>query len=203
MKIVNILAVLFFISAFDVAFAQQQISVPKGDMPVLIDGRFSVKEWHDAIEVDIESSAKLYLKRLKNDVFIGIKSANALRYIDLFLLDSENRLYNLHASMQIGERLLTDDFWTDEKPAWRWGNHVDWIASEAKIDGSKNKDLPLAERFFAYDGTEFQIRRSRFPGKHWRIRIEVKDFAGELPDIVFPSGTGRKDTAKWAILKLP
>lgn len=198
----GILSVLFLLGAFNTALGQQKINVPKGGDPVLIDGRFSADEWRDAKEITFGSSATLYVKQFKNHVFIGVKSAAGTpRYVDLFLLDSENRIYNLHASMQIGERFLSGNLWTDEKPPWRWGNHTDWIASEAKINSDKNKDLPLAERFFPYDGTEFQIRRSRFPGKLWRIRIEIRDFAGQLPDIVFPSDAGRKEIEKWAVLK--
>ncbi len=201
MRKVAILSGLFFILIFKIAaHAEPLISVPQGGLPVLVDGRFSADEWRDAKEINFDVSAKLYVKQFKNHVFIGIRSTGATRYADLFLLDSENRLYNLHASMQIGERLLTDNTWTDKKPAWNWGNHVDWIASEAKLDSTKSKDLPLAMRFFGYDGMEFQIRRSRFPGKWWRVRIEIRDFAGELPDIVFPDKAGRKEIEKWAVL---
>jgi hypothetical protein len=104
--------------------------------------------------------------------------------------------------MQIGERLLTGNSWTDSEPAWRWGNHIDWIASEAKIDPHKDRDLPLAERFIPYDGMEFQLRRSRFGGKQWRVRVEVRDFTGRLSDIIFPGGSERRNASRWTILNL-
>ncbi len=85
----------------------------------------------------------------------------------------------------------------------RFGHEiVDWIASEAKIDSSKDKNLPLAERLFDREGAEFQIRRSRFTGKQWRLRVEVRDFNGKLPDIVFPAASTRENIEEGAVLKL-
>ena len=91
---------------------------------------------------------------------------------------------------------------TDADPSITWGNQVDWTANEAKPDPRKNRSLPMVERLFAREGIEFQLRRSRFAGDEWRLRIEVRDFAGERADIVFPKDSARKDTSHWAILRL-
>jgi hypothetical protein len=120
----------------------------------------------------------------------------------MFLTTGDNKLYNLHASFQLGERLLAGDAWNDSSPSNNWGNHVDWIANEAKMNEEKSANLPIAERLFPYDGWEFQIRRSRFVGKEWRIRIEVRDFAGQRPDTIFPELSERKNPARWAVLSL-
>jgi hypothetical protein len=75
--------------------------------------------------------------------------------------------------MQIGERILQDTSWTNESPVWRWGNHIDWIASESKIDPSLSRDLSFDQRLYPSDGVEFQIRRSCFKGELWSIRVEI------------------------------
>lgn len=200
----KILILLFLTCAFGYAHAQQIIKVPKGDgTPVLTDGKFSSEEWRDAITVAAAPSVKLYLKQFRNNVFIGVNmETESPSYVDIFLQTGDNQLYNLHASAQIGERLLTGDAWTDTNPPPRWGNHVDWIANEAKVDSDKTRDLPFPKKLFPYAGMEFQLRRSRFTGKSWRIRIEVRDFVGQSPDIVFPNGSERKNTTRWAILNL-
>ena len=117
----------------------------------------------------------------------------------MFLLTGSNELYDLHASMQIGERLLTGNAWTDREPAWRWGNHVGWIANEAKYDSTKDRSLPDKEKGFPYEGKEFHLLRSRFTGKQWRLRVEVR---GSSEDIAFPADSERMNTARWAILQL-
>jgi hypothetical protein len=181
--------------------AQQTIKVPEGNSnPVLIDGIFSKDEWQDAATVKVNDSVTLYLKQFRGHVFIGVKTNTTYpAYVDMFLLTAGNELYNLHASMQIGERLLTGNAWTDREPAWRWGNHVGWIANEAKYDSTKDRSLPDKEKVFPYEGKEFQLLRSRFTGKQWRLRIEVR---GSSEDIPFPANSERRQTASWAILRL-
>ena len=195
---------LFLACAFSHGQAQQVIKVPQGNgTPVLIDGKISVGEWRDAAVITAAPSIKLYLKHFRGHVFIGLKMETASpSYVDMFLVTGDNQLFNLHASMQIGERLLRDDAWSDISPPNHWGNHVDWIANEAKIDAEKDRSLQISKRLFPYDGMEFQLRRARFVGKQWRIRIEVRDFAGEVPDTIFPRISERKKTASWAILSL-
>jgi len=183
------------------ASGQQAIKVPEGNSnPILIDGIFSKDEWQGAATVKINDSVNLYLKQLGGHVFIGVKMDTSYpAYVDMFLLTGSNELYNLHASMQIGERLLTGNAWTDREPTWRWGNHVGWIANEAKYDSTKDRNLPDKEKVFPYEGKEFHLLRSRFPGRQWRLRIEVR---GSSQDIVFPADSERMQTVRWAILQL-
>ncbi|MCA1568133.1 MAG: hypothetical protein LC803_21310 [Acidobacteria bacterium] len=183
------------------ASAQQTLKVPEGrGSPVLIDGIFSRDEWQNATTVKADDSVMLYLKQFRGHVFIGVKTATSYpAYVDMFLLTGLNELYNLHASMQIGERTLTSSLWTDGVPSWRWGNHVGWIANEAKYDSTKDRSLPDKEKVFPYEGKEFQLLRSRFTGKQWQMRVEVR---GSTPDLVFPAESERRSSARWLILQL-
>src|SRR4028119_876642 len=154
------------------ASAQQTVKVPEGHgNPVLIDGIFSRDEWQDAATVKVNDSVTRYFKQFRGHVFIGVKTATSYpAYVDMFLLIGSNELYNLHASMQIGERTLTGNAWTDGEAPWRWGNHVGCIANETKYDSIKDRSLPDKEKVFPYEGKEFQLLRSRFTGKQWRMR---------------------------------
>ena len=185
-------------------FSQQVLKVPKSDSaPVLIDGIFSVGEWQGSTVASISPSVTLYLKQRKGHVYVGVEMKTpSPSYVDLYLLTDENQLYNLHASMRVGERWLKDSVWDDNKPVWRWGNNIDWIANSAKLDEAKSSNLPFLDRLYSYDGMEFQIHRARFQGKRWRVRIEVRDFAGQAPSIVFPAASTRTDFTGWAVLKL-
>jgi hypothetical protein len=75
------------------------------------------------------------------------------------------------------------------------------MANEAKVDATQPADRPFATRLFPADGTEFQIRRSRFPGTRWRLRVEALGFASAAPPDVFPRHATRAP-ATWAVLDL-
>lgn len=185
------------------AWAQQTVKISEASSsssPILIDGMFSKDEWQDARTVKVNDSVTLLFKQFKGHVFIGVKTDTPYpAYVDMFLQTENNELYNLHASMQIGERRLTGDSWTDREPAWRWGNHVGWIANESKYDQTKDRSLPDKEKVFPFEGREFQLLRSRFAGKIWKLRVEVR---GSTEDVVYPVNSQRTETASWLILRL-
>lgn len=151
------------------------------------------------------STHALFEPMLRQVLFAALAVATgtrAPRPVDIFLEDAAGRVHQLHASAQIGERALADTLWGDwDNPAWRWGNHVDWIANEAKVDSAQPAGLPFSARAYPADGTEFQIRRSRFPGGRWRIRVDVGLFSGNGDTCTFPNGAGRGPST-WAVLEL-
>ena len=183
--------------------ATSVVTVPTGGpTPVLLDGQLTPGEWDDARTVRLTDSLRLLLKQVHGHVFLAVAPGGRVpRGIDIFLADSTGRVHQLHASAQIGERALEDTLWTDATPAWRWGNHVDWMANEAKVDATQPADRPFAARLFPADATEFQIRRSRFPGTRWRLRVEALVFASGAPPDVFPRDATR-DPATWAVIDL-
>jgi hypothetical protein len=92
---------------------------------IIIDGFFLNEEWSDAKIIDISKNNTLYLLQNEDYVFIGIKNDEIIkRYIDLYLVN-ETYTINLHASMQLGERILIDS-WDDSTPKWHWGNNMGW-----------------------------------------------------------------------------
>jgi hypothetical protein len=186
------------------ALAPRVIRVPEGrPTPVLLDGQLSPGEWADALAVPVSGSIRLLVKQTGGYVFIAVATASRVpRPIDIFLEDAAGALHQLHASMAIGERALADTLWGEgDRPAWRWGNHVDWMANEAKTDSQRPTTLPFSARLFPADGTEYQIRRSRIPGARWRIRVDVGAFPGTEGTHTFPSGAGRAPSS-WAVVEL-
>jgi hypothetical protein len=204
MKSFTALIVLVTVAAFRSVNGQETLKVPQGNgTPVMIDGKFSDGEWQDAAVKEIAPSIHLYLKQYKGNVFLGLKATTPFKaYVDLFLCPEAGKLFNLHASMQLGERVLSGNDWTDTEPPTQWGNETDWTASRSKFDPLKDRELPVTERLFPYDGKEFQLRRARFKGRRWRVRIEVRDLAGTHPTIAFPSNSERFKTDRWAVLNL-
>jgi hypothetical protein len=179
------------------------IRVPQGTAtPVLLDGQRSAGEWDDARAIPIDGGVRLLVKQHGGHVYLAVATGTRVsRPVDVFLHDGDGRTQVLHASMQIGERALPDTLWTDTTPAWRWGNHVDWMANEAKPDAWQPRERPFSARLFPADLTEFQIRRSRFPGRTWRVRVEVGAFPGTEGEYRYPQRASR-DPATWAVLQL-
>lgn len=192
-----------FLSARSVA-GQQSIRVPVGKpVPVLLDAHLSPGEWDDAAVVPMADSVRMLVKQVGGHVFVAITSgARVPRPIDFYLQDASGTISQLHASMQIGERIHHDTLWTGQVPAWRWGNHVDWIASEAKEDSELPTGGTFSSRLFPGNATEFQIRRSRFQGREWRVWVHAGAFPGtDGGTVFFPRGATR-DTGTWAVLRL-
>lgn len=199
-----LLAVLHLLAA-GAPIAAQPLSVPRGgDIPVLVDGQLAPGEWADAAAHPLDSGFTLLLKQRGGHVFLAVRAPDtAPRPVDIFLLTDDGTLNQLHASAAIGERRLPGLGWSDTTaPAWRWGNHVGWIASEAKLDSERPRELPAGQRMFRSDGVEFQIRRSRFPGARWRVRIEVGSFPGNGNGTAFPTASTRASAEGWAVLVL-
>jgi hypothetical protein len=184
--------------------AQQAIRVPAGKpVPVLLDGRLSPGEWDDATAVPVAGSVRMLVKQVGGHVFVAVTSGALVgRPIDIYLQDASGTISQLHASMQIGERVHRDTLWTGDAPAWHWGNHVDWIANESKFDSKQPTGGTFSSRLFPGEATEFQIRRSRFQGREWRVWIEAGIFPGtEGRTLFFPHGATR-ETGTWAVLQL-
>lgn len=186
------------------AAAQPAIEVPRtAAVPILIDGRFAPDEWSDAKVIRVADSVRLHLKQVGDHVFIGVSTGTSVpRPVDLYIQGEDGAIHQLHASAQIGERNLPVAGWSGENPAWRWGNHVDWIANEAKLDSERPADAPFSARLFPADGVEYQIRRHRFPGQVWKIRTDVGQFSGSEISDRFPERAS-DDPTTWAVLRLP
>lgn len=183
--------------------ANNTIDAPQASyVSVMVDGKIEPREWKDAALI---AAGPTTLKFVQSDdyVFIAVHNPDKTRaYVDIYLTTGSGQIVNLHASMQIGERELVGEKWSDSSPSFSFGNNVGWIANEAKLNSGKDNNLPMELRLFPYDGYEFQISKERFDTRKWKMRIEIRDFAGKLPDVVFPANSDRHDTGKWATLRL-
>jgi len=178
--------------------------------PVMVDGVFSEGEWDDALMVDVSEAVKLYLKQEKGNVFIGVRCIRLITpVVDLFIQPTGSEIHQLHASAQIGERVLGGS--VEEDPPWVWGHSPDWYANEVRWDRGLEARL-VAEgvsegeaqyrAVFPSDGFEFQISAAKFESSEWRIRIEVPSAPDYDRPFVFPPETERRSTDGWLILSL-
>ena len=168
---------------------------------ISIDGIIDANEWKTSRVYDIASENKLYLVQDEAYVYMAIKrDAKVARYVDVYLTNDSNELINLHASMQLGERLLIGN-WDDNNPAWKWGNNDGWQSNTARII-KKGNDLSFLETLKPYDGYEFKISKKKIKSNNFKLRIEIKDFIGEAEEITFPKNTDRKEQKNWFQINL-
>ena len=165
------------------------VRVPSGK-PVLPDGKCAPQEWSDARAVSLAEGARLSVKQAGDFVFLCVHFPRpALSGLDLYLVPADGKLYNLHASAKLGERLLQNGAW----PEWTWWTHTGWTANVMRVDSWEPRS------FLPDEAKEIQIRRDRFAGSTWRVRIEIQgDFTAS-----FPPGTSALKSDGWLALELP
>lgn len=154
---------------------------------VMIDGKFSVEEWADAVELPAGDSLLLYVKHDKENIYLclrGVFSKPALGGMDFYLTSGDKTL-NLHASAQLGERPLVNG----DYGVYTWWNNNQWVANIARID-------KIAERKFHMDECkEFQLSRKRFKDKSFRLSYAISSPKGHAEP--FPTGSSTTDSSMW------
>lgn len=183
------------------------VTVPEGDgAPVITDGRFSPGEWDDALRIGLNEAVELRLKQYRGVVFLGLRgpAPTGLGPSELFLATPGEPIHLLHVSAQLGEVVLPP---TGETPAFRFGLTSDWYANEQR------RDMPEADRLeregrdpftiirattYPADGIEFAIRRTKFPGSRWLLRLTTSYFNGDRPGwLAYPAAAAEQTTDGW------
>ena len=199
MRIVGLMVIL---TAF--AAAQGTVVPRAADGAMQVDGRIDAQEWGGAVLVPMPQDGVVIVKQVDNRVWLAIvPETKHPTYVDLFLQTEDGVVHNLHASLQWGERIVSGDKWTDTEPATRWGLPTDWQANRIEYaPGGRDTAEVTRASFKPYAAHEYGVSREKFGGKTWRIRIEVRDFAGREPDRIFPAGSDRHEPGGWWTLRL-
>jgi hypothetical protein len=192
--------------------APPEITVPEGNgAPVVTDGLFSPGEWDDAFRLALTPSVGLYLKQYRGVVFIGVRGSSpaGVGPSDLLLAVPGGPIHQLHVSAQLGEIVLPA---TGDAPPFRFGYTPDWYANEQRRDmeqaerlekeGRKPIEIIVATSYPS-DGIEFAIRRAKFPGSRWLMRLGASVLEGGKPGwLVHPPATAERTTEGWQALRL-
>jgi len=189
------------------------VIVPEGNgAPVITDGAFSPGEWDDAARFSLGAGVQWYLKQYRGVVFIGLRgpARSSLGTTEISLAVPGGPITTFHVSAQIGEIVLPD---SGNAPPVRWGATSDWYANEQRNDEKEAKRLEKegknrAEAFeateYPYDGIEFAIRRSKFPGTRWLVRVNTRGRleGGKFATLVHPPASPARTTDGWQVLIL-
>ena len=178
----------------------------KGE-PVLLDGLFSDGEWNDALQKDLGSGIRLYLKKSGGHVFIGVRFSPFKGSIaDLFISPDGRTITHLHASAQVGERRVQETSGEWDNPEFIWGDTSEWQANEIRwnqqrmdqlIKEGQTRDSAQFASMYRYDGFEFQIKASKFKSNTWLLRVAAPVPPDWNHPIVYPAGTSMAKTEGW------
>ncbi len=175
--------------------------------PILTDGKISAEEWQDAQKIVLDDRNDMYLKSDQFYYYIALKSSMEKPiYYDMFF-EISGELVNVHASSQLGDRVLPDTSWTDQEPKTRWGFNQGWVANTVKFDREKLRQLRaegvegdlFQQTLLPYDGMEFQFSKEAWQLENALVRVEVRGMTSreDFKEGIFPADSKRKDTANW------
>lgn len=190
--------------------AQAAVRVPEGNgAPVITDGIFTPGEWDDALQIPLNETARLCVKHYRGVVFIGVRGGRNAEIgpSDLFLAIPGGPIRQFHVSAQLFEGA----FPAEEGSRPRFGLTTGWYANEARRDMDaaarlqKEGKTPMEiirGSSYPSDGIEFAIRRSKFPGERWLMRVQASAFLENKPGMLtYPAAASEKTTAGWLELR--
>lgn len=187
------------------------VAVPVGNgAPVITDGIFSPGEWDDALRMELNEAVTLHLKEYRGVVFIGVRGQGTagIGPSNLFLAVPGGPIEKLHVSAQLSENVLPA---TGAEPSARFGLTTDWYANELRRDMVESARLEkegkspidvIRATSYPSDGIEFAIRRSKFPGQRWLMRLLASAIIGDKPGMLaYPTAAAEKTTEGWLELR--
>jgi hypothetical protein len=170
--------------------------------PLTLDGKIDSTEWKGACVVPLAAGFHWRVVMDEQSIRMAWTAPSALPfYVDVYVLDPQGDVLNLHASMKLGERRLSGDAWDDRSPPFVWGDPIGWRANVATVDTDVPSSAPFTERLHRRDGIELSLSRQRFDFP-LVLRFELRDFAGAQADIAYPSASTRHEREGWLRLRV-
>lgn len=161
---------------------------------ILIDGLIEKGEWKGASKTFIKKDIVMYMLQDDEYLYASIQydtSTYKNFYCDLFIELGKDSLLNLHASQQLGERILTGTEWTDREPAFQWGYTKQWTANQIKFDRSKKQYIP-------FKAIEFQIAKTKLPKRRsLKVALQTRDMDWEQDLISWPNADMTANSMSW------
>jgi hypothetical protein len=189
----------------------EPVAVPTGDgTPVIIDGTFWPGEWADAFRLAIADGITMFLKEYRGVVFVGVRGIGPS---DLSLAVPGGPIENLHVSFGLCQRPVPA---AGPESPMRIGFVTDWYANKFRGDHEERElfmrlqreGLDVMNRMprtttYPSDGIEFAIRRSKFSGRVWLMRLSASAVVDNKPGMItYPPSAPERKTDGWLELRL-
>jgi len=179
-------------------YASEVITINATNKAPLFDGRCDKDEWKSAIKFELPAQASVYLMHDQHSLYVCAKGkAEDYTVIDIYVENATTGyLHKLHASAQLGERILNGKEWS--KPD-RW-NLKDWSGFWVPYAGRVESEDGLKPNFLKGSHREMQILRKKFPGDSWNIMIGVSGVYDneEMTELRYPAKAVDIDASTWA-----
>jgi hypothetical protein len=191
--------------------ATDPVTVPEGNgAPVITDGIFTPGEWDDGLEIALNKTVTLHFKQFRDVVFVGVRgqSPTAIGPSELLIAIPGGPVQKLHVSAQLYEIVMPA---SGPEPRPRFGLTTGWYANEFRRDmeeagrlekeGRSPIEIMLASGYPS-EGIEFAIRRSKFAGQRWLVRLRASASTDGKPGaITYPPETLERTTDGWLDLR--
>jgi hypothetical protein len=192
--ITRMLLLAFTMLTVGEAATGQTIKVPQG-RSILVDGKISTAEWADAAKIELGGGVQLFVKPHDDYVLLAVMFPIGNNgFVDLFIAPDSREIFDLHASAKLGERVTST---ADKWPDWAWWNNREWTANVSRVESFDEK------KFLPENVREFQIKRTRFSGKEWRVRFVLSiDHGQSYSELHLPEAKPGKGSEQWLTLQL-
>jgi len=191
---VTVVVFTIWVAAVSTNAPDEIVRVPTGKA-VMINGKIEPGEWSDAAEVKMPSNACLYLKSSGEFVYLAVQfPASRSGFTDVYIA-SEDGVYDLHASAKLGERQLQGGKW----PEWNnWWNNRGWVANVSQVESFEKRT------FVPTNVREYQIERSHFRGRDWRLMLDMslESPGGKYTVVRFPTSASDSNPEKWLTVQI-
>lgn len=197
-KLISIAALLHLL----IFYVTAQIVIPVNEkVTVSIDGLQTEQEWRDASRFELTGDFTICLMSDSKWIYIGVfREGQATHFTDLYIQTKER--LNLHASMQLGERVLpADGYWDDDRPAFSWANTMNWTANVVTYKPGTLESSSFDKQVVFYEGQEFKIDKSKILNQ-FKLLIRLRDFVNASVDLVYPSQGNLQNTHTWQSIQL-
>ncbi len=171
--------------------------------PILLDGRCDDDDWKRATRTTLGHGYTLLAQASPISVCLCIVGpASSYNTLDIYLVDAEERVVDLHVSAQVGQRYRgADGSW----PEYVWGNHVGWYGVAVPFTGFEGEGAARRAAFKRGTAREIEIRHDAFRDLPWRFRVESRgheEADGVPASVVYPAGVDPDARVTWATLAL-
>ncbi|WP_237057545.1 hypothetical protein [Microbulbifer sediminum] len=178
------------------ANASETIAINPTNKAALLDGHCGKDEWQAATKIELPAEAAIYLMHDKDSLYVCAKGkAEDTTVLDLYIENAATgHLHKFHLSAQMGERVLTDEGWS-EPETWIL---KDWTGFWVPYFGYEDTEDGKRPKFFRGLHRQVQVLRKKFPGNSWNMMFGVSiKRDGEWTDSFYPEKAEDSDKSTW------
>ncbi|RBP50606.1 hypothetical protein [Arenicella xantha] len=197
MSILVLLGAALLLVNTDASYSKAITINPTGTA-ALLDGRCgNDDEWHAATKLELPHQAFVYLMHDDESFYICAKGeATDTAVLDLYIEHAETGyLHKFHLSAQMGERVFTDQGWSDPE-TWIL---KDWAGFWVPYFGNEDSENGKRPKFYTGLHRQVQVLRKKFPGNTWNMMFGVSiKRDGKWMDLRYPEKAEDEDKSTWA-----